>query len=257
MAIATDLSEEALTEAMPRRPVRVYPALASTESDALAWAREGATEGSLVVADYQVSARGRAGWEWPVEPGRSLGFSLVLRPRLFAEREGWLFAVAVSGLADVLSDVAISWPDGVHRNGEQVGAINVSTELAGQGTDWAVVSVYVPDAEPPRTALLARIVERIAVRYRSRADEVLEDYRPRCATLGRTVTARLMGGGGAGLTGKAVDVFSDGALSLETPRGNRVAVRPQNLSLLEDAENAEDAEDAGDAEDEADGTDEP
>lgn len=242
MAIATDLSEEALAEVMPRRPVRAYPAVASTESDALAWAREGAREGSLVVADYQVSARGRAGWEWPVQPGQSLGFSLVLRPRLFAEREGWLFAVAVSGLADALENVAISWPDRVERDGEQVGAISVQTELAGQGTDWAVVSVYVPEAEPPRTPLLARIVERIAVRYRSRADEVLDDYRPRCATFGRTVTARLMGGGGSGLTGKAVEVFTDGALSLETPRGNRVAIRPQHLSVLEDAEDPADAD---------------
>lgn len=242
MAIATDLSEEALAEAMPRRPVRAYPAIASTESDALAWAREGAREGSLVVADYQVSARGRAGWEWPVQPGQSLGFSLVLRPRLFAEREGWLFAVAVSGLADALGDVAIRWPDGVERDGEQAGAVSVQTELAGQGTDWAVVSVYVPHAEPPRTPLLVRIVEGIAVRYRSRADEVLDDYRPRCATLGRTVTARLMGGGGSGLTGTAVEVFTDGALSLETPRGNRVAVRPQHLSVLEDAGDPADAE---------------
>lgn len=237
MAIATDLSEQTLTEAMPRRPVRTYPAIASTESDALAWARGGATEGSLVVADYQVSARGRAGSVWEVRPGESLGFSLVLRPRMFAEREGWLYAVAVSGLADALSNVTIEWPDRVNRDDKRVGAINVQTELAGEGIDWAVVSVFVADAAPPRVPLLARIVEAIAARYRGRPDDVLDDYRPRCATLGRTVTARLMatGPGQGGLTGRAVDVFSDGALSLETPKGNRVAVRPQHLGTLEDA----------------------
>ena len=82
MELAADLSEEALAEAMPGRPLRRYVALLSTESDALAWARSGAPEGAVVVAEHQSAPRGRAGWPWNVPPGRNLGFSLVLRPQL-------------------------------------------------------------------------------------------------------------------------------------------------------------------------------
>ncbi|MDQ4130536.1 MAG: hypothetical protein M3133_06040, partial [Actinomycetota bacterium] len=76
---------------MPGRPVRTYPAILSTSADAFAWARAGAPEGALVVADYQAAPRGRAGLPWEVRPGEGLGFSLVLRPELPPEREGWLY----------------------------------------------------------------------------------------------------------------------------------------------------------------------
>ncbi|MDQ3430792.1 MAG: hypothetical protein M3467_00935, partial [Actinomycetota bacterium] len=56
------------------------------------------------------------------------------------------------------------------------------------------------------------------------------------STLGRAHTARLipMGPGGPEVTGEAVDVLADGALVLLTARGNRVAVPPHNLGMLEE-----------------------
>jgi BirA family transcriptional regulator, biotin operon repressor / biotin---[acetyl-CoA-carboxylase] ligase len=216
--------------------VRVYPALLSTEADALAWARSGAPEGALVVADYQASPRGRSGLEWRVRPGRDLAFSLVLRPRLPAEREGWLYTVAVSGLADVLGDQAtIEWPDEVWRKGVRAGAVAVHVELGPEGSEWAVVNVLVADALPPRVPLLARVVEAVEIRYQSQTAKVLADYLRRCETMGRVVRARLipLGPGGPEVAGKAVTSLLDGALVLETEAGNRVAVRPQNLGLLE------------------------
>lgn len=242
-AAGDDLSATALSEVLAGRPLRAYPALLSTEADALAWARAGAPEGALVVANYQASPRGRAGLPWQIQAGEGLGFSLVLRPDLPAEREGWLYAAAVSGLADVAGPGArIHWPDEVYRDDERAHAVGVQVDLGPQGTTrWAVVTVLAVGARPPRAALLTELVGAIEQRYRSPADAVLGDYLPRCATIGRDVRARLipMGPAGPQVTGQAVNVLDDGALVVETSKGSRVAVRPQNLGLLEDASEEE------------------
>lgn len=225
-------------EALGDRPARAYPALVSTEADAVAWARAGGPEGAVVVADYQASARGRGGVVWEVRPGRTLAFSLLLRPELPVEREGWLYTVGTSGLADALEgDPEIAWPDEVHDGGTRVGAVGCQVELGPDATTWAVLNVYVPGAEPPRGPLLRRIVDAIEARYHEEPEGVLATYRPRCRVLGKSVRARLtpLGPNSPSIDGEAVDVLDDGALVIATERGSRVGVRPQHLGELEEA----------------------
>lgn len=242
MEVDEDLSAEALGEVMPGRPARAYPALLSTESDALAWARAGGPAGGVVVAGYQVSPRGRGGLEWQVRQGQDLAFSLILRPELSAAWEGWVYAAAICGLVDALHEgTTIVWPDEARRGGVRVGAVGVHVELSSTGVEWAVVNTLAPDAEPPRTQLLARIVEAIEARLESSAAAVQADYRARCETIGQPVRARLipMGPSGPQVTGRAADVLTDGSLSIRTARGNRVAVRPQHLGLLDELDESE------------------
>lgn len=232
----TDLDADALSDVLPGRPLQSYPALLSTGAAALACARAGAPEGTVVVADYQASPRGRGGLPWEVHPGEGLGCSIVLRPDLSAEREGWLYSVAASGLADALGQGAIAWPDEVLLGGRRAGLVGVHAELGPAGVDWAVVSLLIPHAAPPRGPLLARVVDAIEARYRSPDGDVLADYRSRCDTLGRAVRARMVPLGPTGLEveGTAVDCLADGALVLEGSGGRRVAVRPQHLGALDD-----------------------
>ncbi|MFN2489509.1 MAG: biotin--[acetyl-CoA-carboxylase] ligase [Actinomycetota bacterium] len=234
--MSPDLSPEALATALPGREVRCYPALLSTEADALAWGRAGAPAGSVVVTDYQVSPRGRAGLEWTVVPGRSLGFSLIVRPELPAEREGWLYTVASSGLADHIGeDAVIEWPDDVFLCDERVASVGVNAELGPGRVRWAVLNVLVRRVAGARDLALASTVERIERRLEAAPDGVLEDYLPRCRTIGRRVTARMIPLGPAGpqVTGSAAGALMDGALSIATEEGRRVAVRPQSLGILE------------------------
>jgi BirA family biotin operon repressor/biotin-[acetyl-CoA-carboxylase] ligase len=238
MELAGDLSAEALADLLRDRPIRAYPAILSTHADALAWARAGAPEGALVVAEYQASPRGRGGLEWNVPQERSLAFSLILRPRLPAPREGWLYIPSACGIADAVgADAVTIWPDEVMRSGRRAGAVAIQAEVGPVLTEWAVVSVLAEDVEPPRAPVLARALEAIEARYRSPNVPVLADYLRRCATIGRRVRARLIPMGPAGpiVIGKAVNVLTDGALVVERDDGARVSVRPQNLGLLEDA----------------------
>ncbi|TQN42575.1 BirA family biotin operon repressor/biotin-[acetyl-CoA-carboxylase] ligase [Blastococcus colisei] len=235
--MSDDLVAGELAQLLGPRPVRSYPALLSTEPEAMAWARSGAPAGAVVVADYQASPRGRGGWPWHVRPGRGLGFSMVLHPDLPPEREGWLYVTASVALADALGDVRFGWPDTVlAQDGDTVLArLGAFVQLGPQRTEWAVATVLVEDALPPRGPLLAGLAAAVEERLAQAADAVLEAYTPRCTTLGRSVRARMipLGPTGPSVAGQAVDVLTDGALVLHTARGNRVAVRPPNLGLLE------------------------
>lgn len=238
MGLADDLVAERLAEQMADRPIRSYPAVLSTEAVALGWAREGAPHGAVVVAGYQASPRGRAGLPWDLPEGTGVGFSIVFRPELAAAREGWVYAAAVCGLADVAGDDAeIVWPDEVYRDGLLTGAIGAWVELGAEGVAWAVINVLLPGITAPRAPEVARAVTSIEARMDAPAANVIADYRPRCATFGRHVRARLipMGPAGPRVEGIAADVILDGSLSITSDKtGRRVAVQPQNLGILDD-----------------------
>ncbi len=239
MELAADLTPEILADALPGRAVRTYPAMLSTESDALAWGRAGGPSGAVVVADYQASPRGRAGLEWRVEPGRGLGFSLLLRPDLPAMREGWPYLATAAALADVLDDeVTFHWPDELHTDHARAAGIGVHAELGPSVVDWVVVTVLVDQATPPRAPLLARAVTAIEDRLAAPPDTVLGSYSARCSTIGQRVVARLipMGPTGVCVEGEAVDCRDDGSLVIVNTEQRRVRVPPQHLGVLDPAE---------------------
>lgn len=234
----SDLTAEALALHLGARPFRTYPALLSTDAEALAWARAGAPEGAVVISGYQASPRGRGGIPWIVDPDRSLTFSLILRPQWPSFREGWLYTVVTTALADVIGTKAtIEWPDEVRINGQRVAGVGGYVELLDRQTSWAVATIHVSEALPPRGPRLHRILQAFEARYSATTDEVLADYLPRCETIGRRVRACMVPLGPAGpvIEGKAVSALLDGALVLETAEGRRIAVRPQNLGVLEEA----------------------
>ena len=155
MALSEDLSPEALAAALPGRPVRTYPALLSTDADATAWARAGADEGAVVVADYQAAARGRGGLPWTCRPGRDLCFSTVLRPQIEPDDEGWLYLAAALAVLDVVGeDAEAEWPDRIERGGSHVADVAAHAGLGAGGVEWAIVNVLLRDADVPRALVL-------------------------------------------------------------------------------------------------------
>ncbi len=59
-------------------PVEVHATLPSTNERALAWARDGATPWSVVMAREQTAGRGRRGRVWESRPGLGLWMSLIV-----------------------------------------------------------------------------------------------------------------------------------------------------------------------------------
>lgn len=232
------LDPEEFERALGERPVRVYPALLATDADAQAWARAGAPQGAVVVSGYQVSPRGRAGIEWDVDAERDLVWSMVVRPHLSDEREGWLYLAGLAGLVDHIGDEArVVWPDQVAVDGEVVASLGWHVELGPGRVDWAVLTVWLQDVER-RAATLAQAVDAVEARLASPPDEILPFLRQRCVTLGERVRALLipMGPAGPRVEGEARDLLDDGSLLISTSAGGRIPVTPQGLGRLEPVE---------------------
>lgn len=243
MSEAADLGRDELHRLLPGRPLRTYPAMLSTEAEAMAWARTGAPHGAVVVTGYQAAPRGRAGlsWEKLNEPGHGLGFSLVLRMDLDEAHEGWMYAPTLVGMLDALedsSDLALEWPDRVVRGEETAAAVGVQSEAVGGRLQWGVVSVFVPGAEPPRARLFANAVESIEARLGQPVDDLRAAYRARCATFGRRVVARLLplGPAAPAYVGVATDLAADGGMVITEQGGARVVVDATVLGFVEDPE---------------------
>jgi BirA family biotin operon repressor/biotin-[acetyl-CoA-carboxylase] ligase len=232
---AADLAPEVLGALMPRRPIRSYAGLLSTEADALGWARSGGPPGAVVTTGYQASPRGRGGIPWPTGTKASLGFSLLLRPNLTAQREGWLYLLCACAVGDVLGPAArYEWPDTV-RTDAAIGRVAVQPDVVDDLVSWAVVSVLVHPVEPPRGPLLSRLVAALERRSGDGSDAVVEVSRRRCVTFGNHVRARIipMGPRGVVIDGVAADLDDEGSLVLERDDGSLRPVRPQDLGRLE------------------------
>jgi BirA family transcriptional regulator, biotin operon repressor / biotin---[acetyl-CoA-carboxylase] ligase len=184
-----------------------------------------------------------------MEPGHGLGMSMILRPHLEAEREGWLYTACLLAVLDAMDDrdLALEWPDRIVRDRATAAAIGIQDDTTTGRVGWAVTSVLVPGAEPPRGDLLARMVDTIDTRLGQDPSVVLDDYRQRCATLGRRVRARLLPLGSAGpvVDGVAVDVTEDGGMTILTDEDRRVVVLPHALGFVEDPDAAPPGPDRG------------
>lgn len=247
MELSEDLGREALQPLLGSRALRTYPAMLSTETEAMAWARTGAPDGAVVTAGYVAAPRGRSGLDWDgrAHPDGALACSVVLRPGWTEQREGWCYLPALLGVRDALAQAAggvpappqLVWPDHlVDEHGDVVAAVGGQAEPAGGRLRWVVVTVLVFHAPPPRAPLLAAVVDALERWVRADADEVVAAATGACATIGRRVTAALlpMGPASPSVTGEAVGLADDGGLVVIDDQGRRVVVLPQALGLLED-----------------------
>ncbi|MGN6743861.1 MAG: biotin--[acetyl-CoA-carboxylase] ligase, partial [Amnibacterium sp.] len=79
---------------------------------------------SVLVTDTQTAGRGRLGRSWTAPPGTSLAISVLLRPRIPADRYGWLSLLAGTAMAAALRDAgvaaAVKWPNDVLIGGRKV-----------------------------------------------------------------------------------------------------------------------------------------
>jgi len=106
------------------RPVVLFDRVRSTNETAITSAAGGAPEGLLIVAEEQTAGRGRKGRSWHSMPGKSLTFSILLRPP--AEHAGLtaLLGLAAARVLDCYADdIAIKWPNDIFCRGRKLGGI--------------------------------------------------------------------------------------------------------------------------------------
>jgi BirA family biotin operon repressor/biotin-[acetyl-CoA-carboxylase] ligase len=140
------LTAERLQTLLAPRPVRFYAQAGSTNDLARQWLRDGAADGSVVIADEQISGRGRQGRVWHTPPGVALAVSIILHPPVdWLPRLSMLGALAVAELAEGVGaqDVGIKWPNDVQINGLKVSGVLPEAEWDGSRLLGVVLGIGV------------------------------------------------------------------------------------------------------------------
>jgi BirA family biotin operon repressor/biotin-[acetyl-CoA-carboxylase] ligase len=143
-----DISQKAIEMATWRwgKPVQYYDVCDSTNARAVEWARAGAPDGSLVVADHQTEGRGRGDRSWFSLPNLgSMLFSVILHPKVRPEQLGLVtIATAVStslALSERRQANKLKWPNDIVTRGRKLGGLLAEAEISGGKVSWVVVGV--------------------------------------------------------------------------------------------------------------------
>ncbi len=241
------------------RPYHYMERTDSTNRVARDLARQGAPEGTLVVAESQTRGKGRQGRVWFSPRGQNIYLSLILRPRIsLLEVSHVTFLVSVA-LCQVIRDrlgleALIKWPNDIYINGKKVAGILVEMESQGSVPTFLVVGVGLnvntpPGGFPPeistratslmiekgenllRARILAWFMETLDAWYRAfrkgEKEFLLAYWREHNYTLGRRVHLE------DGREGWAVGITPQGSLLVRTPGGALLSVGAGDVEVIE------------------------
>jgi BirA family biotin operon repressor/biotin-[acetyl-CoA-carboxylase] ligase len=230
---------------------RFYNSLGSTNDEALTWASTGAPDLSLIVADEQISGRGRMDRKWFTPPHSALAISLILRPtpmeRTNPSRTIGLLALSLTeSLLELGLNPQIKWPNDVLLSGRKVAGILVESSWMGDTLDALILGMGVnvlKASMPPanqllfpatsietelghvveRTELLKNILTRIlAWRPKLGTDAFINAWEKNLAFRGQQV--QVEEGSGKTIIGELLGLESDGSLHLRDEHGKSVTV---------------------------------
>ncbi len=119
----------------------------STNVKAKILARQGASEGTVLVADSQTGGRGRMGRAWVSPPGANLYFSIVLRPPVPPLRLSQIPLLAAAAIHEALDSTVegvaamIKWPNDILIEGRKVCGILCEMETEPDMTHFVIVGI--------------------------------------------------------------------------------------------------------------------
>ena len=230
--------------------VHFFPAIPSTQDEAVRLARAGAPEGTLVIAARQTHGRGRAGRTWFSPAGAGIYASIVLKPK--APPAQWPTLSVLAGVAVVeelrrlgIRDARLKWPNDALIGERKVAGILVQAEpdagfaVLGLGLNVSLSGVEMPeglsatDLEthlPAGTDLeeaSARVLLNILKVYRHAIGDLQVDPQKVGPLLWTTGEVEV-----AGVRGRVAGVTPGGELWLIAEDGHAVAV---SVGEVEDA----------------------
>ncbi|MBF0356953.1 MAG: biotin--[acetyl-CoA-carboxylase] ligase [Magnetococcales bacterium] len=125
-----------------------YQKTDSTNVQAGILARQGAKDGTVVVADHQTEGKGRLGRVWESPIGGNLYFSLILRPEIEPRYAAQLTLLTGLALAEAISGVGadgveIKWPNDLLLGGRKVAGILTEMAVEESQIQFVVIGVGV------------------------------------------------------------------------------------------------------------------
>jgi BirA family transcriptional regulator, biotin operon repressor / biotin---[acetyl-CoA-carboxylase] ligase len=232
----------------------------STQEIAHNLARDGAIEGSIVLADEQTGGRGRLGRPWQSPAGTGIWMSLILRPEIPLQKAPQLtllIAVAASKAIEKVTglEAAIKWPNDLLINGKKTAGIltelqaeadsihsvivgigmnvnqeskDFSEEIAQIATSLAIEGGQTYKRAEIIGALLQEI-ETLYHQYLQKGFGVVKLlWESRAFSLGKRITARSVSGS---ITGYAKGITDEGVLLLEDDTGKVHSIYSADIEI--------------------------
>jgi BirA family biotin operon repressor/biotin-[acetyl-CoA-carboxylase] ligase len=238
------------------RPAILFEEVVSTNTVAMEAAIKGVPEGTIILAEKQTGGRGRKGREWISTSGKSLVFSIILRPA-YKNYEGLtsLFALGTAlTLEEICSETGIRWPNDVYLGGGKICGIlaesrggvivmgvglNINEgvgDFKGGIEDKAISLRMVTGSRQDRGLILGRILEQTERLY-SRWEtvgltELRHDIQERLMYMGEEV---VLESGSQRFVGRLLGINSDGYLRLGV-RGEERLFTSGDLTLRREGE---------------------
>mgnify|MGYP000845804210 FL=1 len=258
--IEAEIAQELDTQLIGRKII-AYDAVDSTNLVLKDLAREGAEDGTVVVADSQGTGRGRMERAFFSPPGKGIWVSILLRPTFLpqdAPKCTLMAAVAVARAMERFGlRAAIKWPNDIMHDGRKL--VGILTEMSAEmdRVNYVVIGIGInvnianedfPEelrsvatslmqmkGEPlPRVAFLQELLRALDELYADVQQQgfapVLAAWRDYAVTLGQIV--RVIAPAGEEFEGVAADIDEEGALLIDTEAGRRrvlagdVSIRP-------------------------------
>ena len=241
------LSSAAITRGLETgfvgQKVIYYPSLTSTMDIARQEARQGAAEGTVIIADEQTAGRGRLQRVW-LSPGGNIALSVILHPPL-----AYLPSLIMLASLSVVHGIKLStglkaqikWPNDILLDGRKVCGILIENDVQGSRVNHAIIGIGInvnfkvsdfPEIRQIATSLsdeLGSAVSRLSVLksvlvemerlYLTLAtgENVYQEWRDSLVTLGKGVWVTT---GGTVYEGTAEAVTRDGSLLVRGGDGN-------------------------------------
>ena len=229
------------------KEIHYFREVDSTNEVAKKLAREGAPEGTIIIAESQSRGKGRRGKKW-ISPLGGAWLSIILRPNTLPINAPQLTFIAGVAAAQTIKDeygldAGIKWPNDVLIDKKKVCGVltEISTEIdtidyivTGIGIDANIdVNLLPPELRDTTTSIKSELdhdisrmilVQKFLGNFEAMYDEfnkgnfqeILRKWRQLSKTIGRQVEIRK---GTEFIRGEAVGVNSKGALILELEDG--------------------------------------
>ena len=233
-----------------------YPRLASTMAVARQAARQGAAEGTIIIAEEQTAGKGRLKRLW-LSPKGSLALSIILYPDMsYLPYLMMLASLAVAHSIEAITGLKaqLKWPNDVLINDKKVCGILIESDLRGNTVTYAIIGIGInvnfrltdfQEISPHATSLadeLKKDVSRVDIIRRLLVDieklylalpdgePIYQEWRDRLVTLGRKVQVK---SGTATLEGIADSVARDGSLLLRHSNGSTTKIVAGDVTLCD------------------------
>lgn len=123
-----------------------YNALDSTNNLARTLAQEGASEGTVVVTEFQSRGRGQFKRKWISPKSKNLLFSIILRPKFKASQASILTIMAARALVELLKNqydlaATIKRPNDVLVDRKKIAGILTESSGHGAHIDYVVIGI--------------------------------------------------------------------------------------------------------------------